>query len=349
MSIPEKRTPIQHLPERLCRSSFILPGTVVLLGFVLRVHGLGDQSFWYDELATWNRAVISLSELFEDLFATRNHMPLYFLLMRLWSDIGTGEFILRAFSVVWGMVSIALIYSVGRLIAKQTVGLIAALLLAISPFHIWYSQEARMYSLVAASILLATWFFLHLLRKDNSAYWLGYTLSMILAVYTHYLAILIMVAHYTFISLNYRQLKSFFRKWLAYAAAVGLIFGIWVASIMLTGGFKEAAISWIAPANWFEPIFTLLALSAGSTIDPPAILAFCVLAVFLTGLLTVFVRFGRLRGGLVDHANLQMVLDGRLLLMWLVVPVVLIFLVSLPWPIPDRGAGQNKDRLSLTG
>ena len=118
MSIPEKRTPIQHLPERLCRSSFILPGTVVLLGFVLRVHGLGDQSFWYDELATWNRAVISLSELFEDLFATRNHMPLYFLLMRLWSEFGTGEFILRAFSVVWGMVSIALIYSVGRLIAK---------------------------------------------------------------------------------------------------------------------------------------------------------------------------------------------------------------------------------------
>lgn len=111
--------------------------------------------------------------MFEDLFQKRNHLPFYFLLVRIWSTIGESEFVLRYFSTILSVLSIALIFSVGRLLAGPRVGFVAALLLSISPFHIWYSQEARMYTLMTVSVLAAHWFLFRLLRTGRPGYLLG--------------------------------------------------------------------------------------------------------------------------------------------------------------------------------
>jgi mannosyltransferase len=320
--------------ERRTRFALI---AILILGFFLRVFALDKQSLWYDELATWQRAVIPFADMMADLLAVRNHVPLYFILMQPWALLGESEFVLRYFSVIWGTLGVALIYPLGRLFAGRAVGLLSAFLLAISPFQVWYSQEARMYTLVATAVLLASWFLVRLLREDRRVYWVGYAISMLVAVYVHYLVILIFVAHYTFFAIHYRRLKSMFLKWLIYAGGAILLFALWAGYIMLTGGFRNAAISWIEPARLIESFFTLLSLGSGPSLDPASPLSYLAVPAYVLALGVVIIRFGRRRRpGEAIETDCGHILDARLLLCWLFVPVLILYLISLDWPIPQR-------------
>lgn len=125
---------------------------VISLGILLRVVGIGSQSLWIDEVAT-SRLVSLGSPYFPgELFGTTGseaNQPLYFLLMHPWTRaFGTSEWALRAPSMLFGVVAILVFF----LWCKETVGELAArlatLLLATSAFAVWYSQDARPYSLV---------------------------------------------------------------------------------------------------------------------------------------------------------------------------------------------------------
>ncbi len=301
---------------------------ILLLAYGLRLFRVAGQSFWWDEVRTVASAHSSLPELGRILFETRNHMPLYFLLMQLWVKLGSSEFVLRYFSVVVGVIGVALIYQNGRFIGGHRTGWVAALLLAFSPFHIWYSQEARMYTLVATAVIAAHYFLCRLIHHDTPLNWLGYTLAMITAVYTHYLCLFVLLAHYTFFSLSYRHLKPLFRKWVFYGGLVGLLFAIWGATILSTGGFTNAAISWIPPAQWYEPFLTLLSLAVGPTIDPTQPHFYLVPLLYLAILTVCIVTY--------RHATLTHSVTLRLLLCWLLVPTLLTYLISLDWPVPQK-------------
>jgi len=317
-----------------------LPGgflvAILLLAFLLRVNGLSNQSLWYDELATWNRAILPIGDMIDDLLLNRKHLPTYFIIMRIWALLGDSELILRYFSVVSGTIAVAAIYLLGKQIDGRVLGLISALFLSISPFHIWYSQEARMYALTGTLVLLATYFFVRLLRKDHWIGWIGYVLMMVMAVYSHYLVLFILAAHYAFLALHYRRLKIFFRRWIAAAAAICLMFAIWGAYIMLTGGLGGAPF-WIQSARWFEPLMTLLVFSAGPTINPNNPLFYVILAVFFLAAGIAYQRYGwRLPQNQADRKRFQQALNARLLVFWLFVPMILVFLISVDLPIPQK-------------
>jgi 4-amino-4-deoxy-L-arabinose transferase-like glycosyltransferase len=309
---------------------------VLVLAAVLRVFQLGEQSLWYDELTTWNRAVIPIDEMFADLFAVRNHTPLYFLLMRGWAAIGDGEFVLRYFSSLWGVLGVALIYRLGVLVGGRRAGQVAAILLAISPFHIWYSQEARMYTMLAALAIIVNWCLLMLMRRERRLLWLAYFLALALAMYTHFLAFLLPVAHYAYLSIHYRRLRAFFLKWLASAAAAVALFALWAGTMLLSGGFREANISWIVPVGPIEPLLTILSLSIGPSIDPASPVPYLALGLFLICLVYGAIRFGRRLPSSAASERVRKALDYRLLLFWCGIPILMLYLISLPWPIPQR-------------
>ena len=123
---------------------------ILLLAFALRLYGLANQSLWWDELKTWERATVPLNQMLTNLIGIRDQVPLYYWMMRFWRTIGTEPTILRLISVYFGTLSIPLVYKIGRRLDGQATGLLSAFLLAISPFHIWYSQEVRMYTLLPA-------------------------------------------------------------------------------------------------------------------------------------------------------------------------------------------------------
>lgn len=139
---------------------FLLGG--LLLAFGLRLYRLGAESFWYDETVSVFLARQETAALIAHT-ARDIHPPGYYLLLHAWGRLTqptlyTGlEFLFTWPSLVWGILLLPLVYSLGRRLFSPRIGLMGLLLAAVNPYHIWYSQEARMYTVGAALGLLCLW------------------------------------------------------------------------------------------------------------------------------------------------------------------------------------------------
>lgn len=123
------------------------------LGMAARWHGLSDKPYWLDELLTVRRAGNDLLAVVLD--SLRNHhLPTYFLLISTILPIGATEAVVRLPSVLFGAISSSLACAVGTRVAGRGAGLIAGLLMALSPFQVQMGQEARSYAMVTGLIML---------------------------------------------------------------------------------------------------------------------------------------------------------------------------------------------------
>ena len=119
---------------------------IVLIGAFLRVYHLGTQSIWFDEAYSVGLSSLSVPQIVQAA-AADVQPPLYYLLLHYWMmAFGTSESAVRLLSVLFGVLAIPMIYVVGRQLFNKEVGLVAALILALSSFNIYYSQETWMYS-----------------------------------------------------------------------------------------------------------------------------------------------------------------------------------------------------------
>jgi mannosyltransferase len=135
---------------------------ILTLAAGLRFYNLGSQSLWSDEGNSAALATRSLVQIAHDA-AHDIHPPLYYWLLRLWTMMfGLSEFALRSLSAVFGTLLVLVIYGLGARLFNRTTGLAASFIAAIAPFQVYYSQEARMYILVALegalAVLLFWWF-----------------------------------------------------------------------------------------------------------------------------------------------------------------------------------------------
>ena len=170
------------------RAGLALAG-IVALGAALRFATLGDQSLWLDEAFTRRIAADPLGNMLDLIRRGENTPPLYYALTWAWCQVaGTGEAALRVTSALAGTATIPVAYLIGRQVASRAAGLLAAALVAVSPFLVWYSQEARAYALVvflvSASLLFA-------LRHDDEPArrsLVAWSATAALAVATHYFA-----------------------------------------------------------------------------------------------------------------------------------------------------------------
>jgi uncharacterized membrane protein len=129
---------------------------IVFLGLVLRLIS-SNQSFWLDEGASIMAARVPLAQFFEYLKADF-HPPLYYLFLKLWLPIaGNTEWLIRLPDILIGTACIFLLYLLGQNIfgKNSKLPLLMALFLALNPFHIYYTQELRMYNLSAFFVLLS--------------------------------------------------------------------------------------------------------------------------------------------------------------------------------------------------
>jgi mannosyltransferase len=136
----------------------LITALILLLAAGLRFYRLDAQSFWNDE---GNSARIAERPLWQIVEGAGGdiHPPGYYILLAGWRSLaGHSELALRALSALAGVLTAALCYAIGSRLFDRRVGLLAALLVAIHPFQVYYAQEARMYALLgtfsAASILL---------------------------------------------------------------------------------------------------------------------------------------------------------------------------------------------------
>jgi len=136
-------------------------GIIIFASFLLRLIGL-NQSLWLDEGVT-ARVVhqYSLTGIIANFSPADFHPPLYYLFMKLWTALfGFSEVSLRFPSVLFSLASGYIIYLIGRELKNKAAGLWAMSFFLFNPLIIYYSQEARMYSLTIFFITLATFFLL---------------------------------------------------------------------------------------------------------------------------------------------------------------------------------------------
>lgn len=159
---------------------------ITILGAALRFYQLGFNSLWLDEAVTYanvntNSIATVLTNVYND-----HHAPLFFVSVWLLHFVGSSEFWLRIPSAIAGIATIIVVYFLGKEVVNEKVGLFAALLLAVSSYHIFYSQEARMYTFTTLFVTLAYYLFFKASKSGEGRYWILMWLSCAAAFYTHF-------------------------------------------------------------------------------------------------------------------------------------------------------------------
>ena len=178
------------------RQAPLLLAAIVGLGTILRVFGLGANSFGIDEAWSVAYARLPWGEFLNRVTTYEANMALYFLVLRGWLVLGASEAVLRAFSVVASVATLPVVYRLGTRLFGARTGLIAAFLLAISPFHIFWSQAARGYTLGVLFAALSCWYFLDYLWRPTRRTLFGYAVVSMLMVYTHFFGTLVLAAQW---------------------------------------------------------------------------------------------------------------------------------------------------------
>ena len=155
---------------------------VILLGLVLRLIKI-DQSFWLDEASQAQLSLLPLSQIWFGRVGDF-HPPLFYFLSHFWLQLGRSEVWLRLLPVSFGVATIYVLHLFGQ---KLKLGILPAFLLSIAPFHIYYSQEFRSYSLLCLLGTL-TMYLLH----ERKFFWLSLINALLL--YTHYSSIFLIIA-----------------------------------------------------------------------------------------------------------------------------------------------------------
>ena len=141
---------------------------IIALGAFLRLYQIGANGLWIDEAFSVWMGRQPVGQMLSWLVRIDQHPPLYYLLLHLWMRLGDGEAVVRALSALCSTLTIPALYLLGHRLAGCRVGLLAALILAISPFHVYFAQEARMYALLALNASLALYGLVRLLTDPRS-------------------------------------------------------------------------------------------------------------------------------------------------------------------------------------
>lgn len=170
---------------------------VTLGAFALRIYELDAQSLWYDEGVTAEVARRGIAELTR-WTANDIQPPLYYYLVAAWGSItGWSEWSLRFPSAFFGTLAVPLLAAVTyALTGRRSAGLLAAMLAALHPLLVYYSQEARMYSVLTALGVLLAYLVIHAetgARRQHS-HWAIYVIVATAAIYTHYFAFFLLLA-----------------------------------------------------------------------------------------------------------------------------------------------------------
>jgi len=241
---------------------FLLLG-IIVIGGCLRLYRLGVESIWLDEYYSVRSATRpDVSSLLATLGANDTHPPLYFLLLHFWLQLGNSEFHLRLPSALFGTLSIAALYFTATEMFDRRVGLLSALLLALSPMHLWHSQDARMYTLLVFAALSSSCLLWTAWQKNKAVAWAAYVVAVTVSLYTHYLAVPLLAIQNVFIVLSLftdRAKRRRILRWLMAPVVVLLFFFPWLLKFQSQALIAAAGTSsWIAELHGRPTLYKLV-------------------------------------------------------------------------------------------
>jgi uncharacterized membrane protein len=308
-----------------------------LLAFGLRVFHLDFQPIWFDEDLAYQRATATL----DISLASMDGSPLYYFLLRGWVYLaGSSLYALRFFSALCGTLILPLIFQVTRRLPGREAALATLTVAVFAPFYIYYSQEARTYSLTLVLMLVSMHAFLRWRDTQQRRALMVCTLANLVGLYTHYVAaLMIVVQGIILLLLQWRDWKRLSIFVAAQTAAVlalvpWLIYAQRLLPRVIAPADSTTSNVWsILARTWTE-------FSVGRTIPPPVSLYLAIVPLFLVvaGLVSLFAKHESKRSpaasqrktarrsptsptAVPDYTTIPN--DSRIiLLVWLIIPIV---------------------------
>jgi 4-amino-4-deoxy-L-arabinose transferase-like glycosyltransferase len=179
--------------KRTLGANWIAPALLALFALAVRLWQIDSESIWLDEATSLFLARMNVREVIA-WTAKDIHPPLYYLMLHFWRVFGESEAALRSLSAVAGALSVAVLYGLGARLFDRRTGFIAALLLALAPMHVWYSQQVRMYAWLGFWALLSSYLLVVALEERKAKYAVAYILASAACLYTHYYTVFVFLA-----------------------------------------------------------------------------------------------------------------------------------------------------------
>jgi 4-amino-4-deoxy-L-arabinose transferase-like glycosyltransferase len=313
-----------------------------LVATFLRFYRLDAQSFWNDEGNSARIAERSIDLIVEGA-AGDIHPPGYYLLLHFWRAVfGQSEFALRSLSVVAGLALVGCTYLLGRRLFDEATGLIGAFLAALSPFGVYFAQEARMYALLGALSALSTLLVVRVLESTGSsrtprfralACFIAYAAASAAGLYTHYAFVFVLVAHNVLFAVwwlieclrpqpRWRPLAG----WAGAQAAVLVLYSPWLSRALDAAGWSSAGGGYqLGPA--LLDVFRVLTVGITLPLSEARMVLVLVGVLILLGLVP-----GAARNRAHEQAGLSPWLGIGAPLITLLVPLALFFGLDLYKP-----------------
>ncbi len=308
------------------RNEFVLLLLFILLGAALRLHRLGAESLWYDETVSVLLATKPVGAMLAHT-ARDIHPPLYYLLLNLWVRFaGNSEFAVAWLSWAAGVLLLPTTYMLGvRVLRRRDMPLMAVALLSIAPYHVWYSQEVRMYTLGALWSVVAGYAAWGMLLRQQAGedvgrgrQWRFFVLFSALGLYTlYYFAFWLAAIGVALLVIIWKN-RLALRPWLEAAIATFLLWLPWFP-IAVRQAIEPPVPPWRGAVP-FSTMFleTLTALAFGQSVEPEdvALWLLIVMVLYLVGCVAIARR---------SWAR------ALFLVAWTWLPFAIIALVSLTW------------------
>lgn len=270
-----------------------------------------------------------------DIIVDRGARSFYYLILHYWIVLfGDSEVATRCLSVLFSFFTIFMTYKVGSLIFDKEVGLLSSFLVALSLFHIQYSQEVREYGLLALLSITSVYFFARLLYQRKPCVWIGYVLSSILLMNTHLYGVFIIMAQnllvVTQVLFSKEVSRREFKQWIVLQFMLLALFAPTI-SLLARHALDMQRVSWLPIPYISSIIDSFVTYSSSNRI---LFIIFIVLSVLS------LVAYEAMRGNMnwkelfrsietyrwkIYLSNVRML---SFLLVWLLCPIIVPFIIS---------------------
>ena len=289
---------------------------VLVLSIILRIINI-DQSLWLDEAT---QTVLSSKSIYSIIFDRVGdfHPPLSYIVFHLWLLLGDSEIWLRSLSVIFGVATVYLVFKIADRLFNKKVALFSALLLAVAPYHVYYSQEVRMYSMTTFLASLSMYYFIVQKR-------FGYIVSTVALVLTHYMGFFLLLSQLIFV-LYYekKRIKGFIFSLLS--ISFGYLFWLPFFGQQLLNGIKadQYLPGWgnLLSENLFKAVPLLLLKFSIGRISFDNDLIYIPLIVFVISFFCFIL-----------YRSIKQDKNTRLVLFWFLLPIFLTWFISFFIPM----------------
>lgn len=201
---------------------------------------LGKKGFVFDEVFSILSAK-NWNSMWHLLWKEEGNMWLYIILMHFWSKLGNSEFVIRSLSVIFATATIPINYLLIKELFNHRLARITTILIPINLFFIYYSQEARGYSQLLFLSILSSYFFVKIIKKGNLNNFIGYTLIIVLAIYSHLYGLFVISAQlFSLLLINKKKLFPYNKLIISLICIVILLLPLITAP-----SFKSGQINWL--------------------------------------------------------------------------------------------------------